>query len=116
MSAVTYALGNTGPLTGEVSGVTDFRAGPDGVPTVALIDVAGLNEIRADLVRALEMVGVPQRSEHGYTPHLTLGYELDGQPDVAGIPVTFDAVEVVFGQDTTVIPLNATKSLHVDWV
>ena len=32
MSAVTYALGNTGPLTGEVSGVTDFRAVRTGCP------------------------------------------------------------------------------------
>lgn len=101
--AVEAVCASAGPLSGTVGGVGRFNA-PGRAPIVALMDVPGLSEFRADLVRALTAAGVPVDHTHGYTPHMTLRYEDDepgmdlearGVPSVETTPVSMGSVRLV---------------------
>ena len=91
------AVARSGALTGSIGGIGTFPPGETGTPVWVPVDVPGLIELRQSVVAALEAAGVPQQSEHGYTPHLTLGYDLPTIEPVASTPVTFDQVFLVVG-------------------
>lgn len=65
---------STPPLTGEVSGIGLFTAGPEPV-TYASVDMPGLPAMRERLVAALKGGGWPAANDHGFTPHMTLAYD-----------------------------------------
>ena len=98
-------------LSGSVGGVGHFAAGDDGVPVLALPDVDGLAELRQVVVDALDELGVVRARNHGWTPHLTLSYQ--GEGDVAldssaiGKPLTFGALSLVVGEERYDFPLEA---------
>jgi 2'-5' RNA ligase len=59
----------------KLSGVGRFAAGKDGVPVYAVASAVGLSQLQADLERAVgQVVDLP--SEHGWVPHMTLGYNV----------------------------------------
>jgi hypothetical protein len=70
------------------------------------VDVPGLTELRQSVVAALESAGHPQQSEHGFTPHMTLGYDLPELDPVPATPVTFDTAYLVVGEQRFPLPLN----------
>lgn len=79
---VAALAGAWGPLSGRVGGFGRFEpsGSSDGLsPLYASPDVPGLTELRADLVRDLESIGLGPSSEHGFTPHVTLAYLEPGQ-------------------------------------
>ncbi len=80
-----------GPLTGVWGGTARFNPseGSDGKPVlVALPDLPDLSDFREDLVDALEAAGFKPAMNHGYTPHLTVAYDDNGQVRAEG-PLTF---------------------------
>jgi 2'-5' RNA ligase len=107
MAAAQAVLGRA-PVVGEFSGHARFTGGEDGDVLVSLFDSADLEQLRRDLVDALVANGVELRRDHGYTPHMTLGYlEPDDKAPVNRIdaqPVTFGGLAVVYGPDRTDLP------------
>ena len=103
---VQSAIAGTPPLSGEVGGIGIFPDKGDGTPVWVPVDVPGLAELRGSVVGALDAAGTPQVSEHGFTPHLTLGYDLPGLDPVDPTPVTFDTAYLVVGDDRYPIPFT----------
>lgn len=100
------------PLSGEVAGIGEFTASGTengGVPLIALVDVPGLNGWREALMRNLARLDVPVAENHGYTPHMTLGYDMpvsDVPESVPGTALAFDAVWLVWGAEWLRYPLD----------
>lgn len=94
-------------LTGVISGPGTFTAGQDEPVAVALVDLPDLPTAREMLVKILESEGVKVKKDHGYTPHITIGYghEFAGT-DVSNIPLYFDQVGVYYGDETVHYPLG----------
>lgn len=64
-----------GPLYGQLAGLGEFPAGPNGIPYYAPVDMPGLELLREAVVQAVDSVpGVNVRRDHGFTPHMTLRY------------------------------------------
>ncbi|MFJ2745323.1 2'-5' RNA ligase family protein [Streptomyces sp. NPDC087440] len=108
---VQSALAGAEPLRGSIGGIGRFPDHGSGVPTWVPVDVPGLAELRQRIVDHLApQYGAALRTEHGYTPHLTLGYDLDDVPDVPSLPVDFPAVHVVRGSDRIPVWLTGPQA------
>ncbi len=105
---VASAIEGTGPLKGTLGGIGRFPDTGSGVPTWVPVDVPGLSELRQRIVDALadSAYSGTVHTEHGFTPHITLGYDLPDVAPVPSTPVVFDQVAIVLGPDTSVIPLS----------
>ena len=114
-AVVAQVLADHDPLTGHVGGLGIFPPGPgsDGIPIWRTVDVPGLAELRHDLVAALTEAGYAHQSEHGWTPHMTIGYSLPSVAPIENVPVTFDHVTVVLGDngstDRVDLPLGGRR-------
>jgi 2'-5' RNA ligase len=104
-SAIGAAVADVGPLEGSVGGIGRFPAGPDGEPVWVPVDVPGLDRLRVAVTGALADAGRPQQSEHGFTPHMTLGYGLDDVDVVPPTPLSFSDAYLVVGTNRYPIPL-----------
>ncbi|MYX26760.1 hypothetical protein GTY75_08765 [Streptomyces sp. SID8381] len=105
---VRSALTDANPLEGSIGGIGRFPDTGDGEVTWVPVDVAGLTELRTRIAEALRQSVFADkfREEHGFTPHVTLGYRLPGIAPFPQIPVRFDDVVVVQGPKRTPIPLT----------
>lgn len=105
---VTPAVNDSGPLTGTIGGIGQFPDTGEGVPTWVPVDLPGLAELRQQVVQALStsVYSEAVRDDHGFTPHVTLGYNLGDVDPIPPAPVTFDKVYVVRGEDEMEIPLD----------
>jgi 2'-5' RNA ligase len=108
VAAVQSAAATYQPLSGTVGGVGKFPDQGEGVPVFALVDVVGLGAVREAVVDALEAGGLPVKTDHGFTPHMTLGYNLDLDliPDSEPVPVDFTHLVIAVGGTHTRIPLG----------
>lgn len=81
-------------MTGEIAAVGTFSENQ----RAALASVQGLNELRADLVRALDMVQADYSRDYGFIPYVALG---DGVSlaGVMGQSISFSAVSLVRGRE-----------------
>lgn len=94
------------PITGEVAGVGWF--GSAEALTVYLVDGDGLAAFRTKLVDALAAAGVSVVSDHDFIPHITAAYShVDEAADRAGMPLHFDEVRCMWGEDVYVWDLTA---------
>lgn len=102
------------PLSGDVTGVAVFAEGDEGVPVVALADVYGLNDLRADLCELLDTAGIPYATNHDFVPHLTLEYaaapaQATSDDPALGQALTLGALSYVTADGTrTDYPLTGT--------
>jgi hypothetical protein len=68
----------------------------------------GLSALREAVVDALTAAGLPVKTDHGFTPHMTLGWNLDPEriqpPD--NVPVEFDRMVVAVGEAYMEIPFG----------
>lgn len=101
---VSEALQGENALTGKVGGIGMFPDNGDGAPTWAPVDVPGLTMLRETIAAAL---GDVVATDHGFTPHMTIGYDVGLIDPVPEVPVTFSEVAVVYGEQTRTIPLDA---------
>lgn len=105
---VRSALTDANPLEGSIGGVGRFPDTGEGEVTWVPVDVAGLSELRTRIADALRLSVYADkfREDHGFTPHITLGYRLPGVAPFPQIPVRFDEVVVVQGSKKTSISLS----------
>lgn len=97
----------TPPLGGRVSGVGAFANGDLRVHH-ATVDMPGLAEFRARLVRALDAAGISQDDEHGFDPHITLRYAGQGDelPEAKTSALTLSTVCVYVGDEVAEVELT----------
>ncbi|MFG2986247.1 2'-5' RNA ligase family protein [Streptomyces sp. NPDC048258] len=112
---VQMAIADAQPLRGSIGGIGRFPDHGNGIPTWVPVDVPGLAELRQRIAERLaQQYGKAVRDDHGFTPHLTLGYDLPPLPDVPSLPVDFPAVHVVRGADRIPIWLTGPTAEHTD--
>lgn len=85
MHAVQGFVAGRGALVANISGDARFPMGEDGIPVVALVDCPELPDFRQALVEAMRSIGLVERREHGYIPHITRAYDKGGVFQVAPI-------------------------------
>lgn len=93
-------------LSGNIGGIGMFppsEGSEDREVTWVPVDVPGLTMLREQIVEAL---GDVVATDHGFTPHMTLGYDLGLIDPLPSIPVSFGQVRVVFGTATRDVPLG----------
>lgn len=90
-------------LTGVVSGVGKFTAGPDPV-TYASPDLPALPAARETLVAALAAGGYEPSTRNGFSPHMTLIYD-DVDVSVPNRKLVFDKVSLVLAGRRLDFPL-----------
>lgn len=90
-------------ISGSIGGLGQFPDTGDGAPTWAPVDVPGLGLLREQVAAAL---GEDVRTDHGFTPHMTLGYDIGTIEPITPVDVTFTAVRVVYGTQTHDISLG----------
>lgn len=106
MTGLVEAASVWGRLEGTVTGVSCFPEGDDGVPWIAIPNVRSLNDLRDVVATVLEDAGVTISNDYEFTPHLTLGYDVEPTRDVTGVPLTFTAISAVDGPERVNIPLE----------
>jgi len=99
------------PITGMINGYGKFSADDSGkIPIYLSVDSKGLSYLRYTICTILSgMAGIKSVSEHGFIPHITLGYidEQDQMPDIEfdPFPVSFDSITLACGDTRISIPL-----------
>jgi 2'-5' RNA ligase len=106
--AVTAAA-ERGPITTQVAGHARFTGGDQDV-VVALIDSPDLEDLRREVLAALDHAGIQVPREHGFTAHMTLTYLDPDAPDPVGRldarPVEFRELVAVHGDDQYPVPFQ----------
>lgn len=93
------------PLSGKINGMGRFiETHKDNSHCIyANFDCPGLNEYRSELILALKNGGYQVSDDHGFTPHITIGYipEDEATPDMAleVIDNIDPVIGVAFGDD-----------------
>lgn len=125
VDALAAVPGSHAPIEGQVGGVGCFGDNGRGHPSILLPSAPGLLELRHHVTEALADKGIEYGREHGFQPHITVGY---GPPVTAagdetvpgaapipsvgliGSPLHFDDLWVVRGDvETTRLPLTGGK-------
>lgn len=106
--AVKEWAARTPKLEGEVSGVGHFDLGAGEVCTYRSIDLPDLPGPREKLVAALKTAGTPAKTDHGFTPHMTLDYAMR-RPKVEKSAIAFDSVALVLGGERQDFPLTGLR-------
>lgn len=97
------------PLEGEVSGFGYFLGNPaaaGGKVTYASVDLPELPHQRQRLVDELSASSLPPRTDHGFTPHMTLDYASRRPALTKAVPLTFQKVTLVWGDNQYSFPLT----------
>lgn len=107
ITAVRQAVADSTPLSGHLGGLGMFPDSGNGAPVWAPVDVPGLESLRERIVTALDegATSGAVRRDHGYTPHMTLGYDLPSVTPVPSTAVAFGRVTVVDGDERTDVDL-----------
>ncbi len=107
--ALDRATADFPPMRGKISGVGRFAGSKtsDGMDVFyASFDAPLLSEFRERLVSELRIEGVAPKSDHGFTPHITLAY-VDPKKDLPrkalpSLAFVVDAAELVIGNKMAV--------------
>lgn len=84
-------------IRAKVNGAGRFMGDGEAIPHVLLIDSVQVNEWRQELISELWSA-----SQHGFTPHITLGYFEESQLiEPPNIQIVFDSVALSWGNEIT---------------
>jgi 2'-5' RNA ligase len=103
LNAAREAIANVAntqpPFSAQVQGVGTFHAPESDDPHWYAVDAPGLAALRTQIVQALESVGVQPRTEHDFTPHMTVRYggEQPELPEDGGTPWNVDGLVLAAG-------------------
>ena len=107
VAAVKALAAYVPPMAGTIGGLGQFPDNGDGVPTWVPVDVPMLTPVRERLITILGEAGIKAILNHGYTPHITLGYDVKGTSPVPSTDVVFEELAVHIGSRVERIPLGA---------
>lgn len=115
IAKLTPVLEGVTNLTGTLGGIGQFPLDPEaakdgvGAPTWIPVDVEGIGMLRETIAQTL---ADEMRGEHGFTPHMTIGYGIGVIDPLPSIPVTFDAVHIVYGTQDRTITLGSNPFIE----
>jgi 2'-5' RNA ligase len=96
-------------IAGVINGLGHFFNEEPGA-FYASFDSPALPGFRQALVKGLIGIGLPVSQEHGFTPHITLGYLDTGEEApleaLEPVEVTFEALAFVIGEERILYPLG----------
>lgn len=106
VEALDEELAGSGGLQANVTGIGSFAPKPDGdgrVPLVALVNLPGIAELRAEALEAAEEAGIEPPREFGVIPHITIAM-VEDVGDISMQPLTsdiwpIDKLELVQGDE-----------------
>lgn len=104
LAAVSAWAKKTPPLKGETSGVGYFDVGK-ATCTYRSVDLPDLPTAREVLIKALEKSGAPARTDHGFSPHMTVDYRYR-KLEVEKAPIVFRSVTLAWGGERHSFPLE----------
>lgn len=87
------------PMDGKIQGLGYFTI-PDGDAVYMSFDSPHLPAFRHDLIESLHGIGVYEDREHGFTPHMTLGYtigDMRGQQIISMLGTREKVKSPIFG-------------------
>lgn len=87
-------------MRAEITGTATFQDHGDGVPSVVLVSAPELPDFRQSLVEAVRSVGLIERRNFGYIPHITRGYNIGQAPDVGALGLMLDEMIIVVDYGT----------------
>jgi len=97
------------PLSGNVNGAGVFNpseSSDNKKVLFAIADVAGLDNLRHEVMECVKCCGIEVGSEHGYSPHITLSYgDNPTIPDIPTMPIMLTAVTLSVGDKKLTFPL-----------
>lgn len=115
--ALTAFASDAEPLAGKIGGLGRFSPSDSSEgtsPVIALVNVPGIQQWRADLVQRLESLGVAVAKDFEYTPHITLVYiDADAPMPVESVPdldLRFDTLCLAMGDERTFFPIGKNNS------
>ena len=102
------------PLKMRIAGAGLFTPGDDGTPVFVVPNAKGLSALQADLENAISNI-IDLPSEHGWVPHMTVGYSCEDNPELPDLTEEFawTANKVRFqvgGKKIADISLSAKKA------
>lgn len=102
----------TMPFSVTLNGITRFSAdGDDGDPLVVNADAPELEDLRR---RALDEAPIPPKRNHGYSPHMTIGYLDPSEENPVDrwdtLQVQLTEVVVAWGPDETTVRLGDAQT------
>lgn len=104
------------PLAGTIGGLGRFTPSDSSEgtsPVIALVNVPGIQQWRADLVQRLASLGVEVAGDFEYTPHITLAYvDADAPMPVESVPtldLRFDTLCLAMGDERTFFPIGKMR-------
>lgn len=110
LTTAARTLTSRPPVGAVISGHARFTGGTQDV-VVALADSPALEDLRTSTLTALAGAGITVPRDHGYTPHITLRYQSQDDPDpvrrLPARPVTFTTLSIVHGGTRTDLPFQA---------
>jgi 2'-5' RNA ligase len=116
---VSAYAANSQPMSGAISGMGRFASSSSSNSRDVLyhsVDLPALPAWRQGLVEWLDDGGFPQKSEHGYTPHVTVKYLSPDEPAEIGgletIPITFGELVCKIGPETYRFPLASRQGMR----
>lgn len=106
---VSDSIAQMAPVHATLGGLARFSL-PEQDAVVVLVDSKGVQEVRDSM---LENIDVPEGSDHGYTPHMTLGY-LSHRYNLPmnrwePQPVVFDRLRIAYGDEHVDMKLGTVQ-------
>lgn len=96
--------------TGELGRFSPSDSSDGKSPIVALVNIPGLQEWRANLVKRIESMGVEVAKNFDYTPHITLAYIDANAPlpveDVPSVDLVLDRIWLCIGAKRISFPIG----------
>jgi hypothetical protein len=86
-----------GPLVGNVGGVGRMTSTDAQTLTVALASVVGLDLLRSDLIRELDVINADYSTQYGFVPHITVATGDTELPELTGESISFSAITFLKG-------------------
>ncbi len=109
------------PMSGNIDGVGRFAAtesSDNKDVIIRLVNIARLEQLREEMLQALQEEGIEAYRNHGYTPHITLKY-VDPQFEmttmtIQSLPITLDKLTVAVGGEHFDFPMIGEEVLKIN--
>lgn len=106
---------SSAPLSARLGGVIRFNGG-DEQAFCAALDAPKLPDLRQRLVERLADIGIPAKTNHGFTPHITLKYLKPDEPaplnNVPEIEFLIDHLTLALADERISFPFGETAKVE----
>lgn len=105
MSTLSTFASTHHPIEGKISGIGRFNSEHGDEPYYASCDAPNLSSLREALVDELTRYGISIATDHGFDPHITLGYlpaiEETPSGNIDSFDINFSCISIAWAGDRT---------------